>query len=168
MRAVLIELCDLLGAQKTVIENMLALSREEKRIILSGEAELLEDIVRSEFKELSKLNALEKKRLALNDRLAEVFSLPVDELNISSIVNHVEPDERNTLLSLQSELIALLSDHKALNMENRELIEAHLEYSDAVLDLMVASEDPLNNFYGNDGKATPERKKATGIIDSRA
>jgi len=37
-----------------------------------------------------------------------------------------------------------------------------------MLELMVGSEDPLNNMYGGDGKAAPDRKKATGFYDGHA
>jgi hypothetical protein len=53
-------------------------------------------------------------------------------------------------------------------MENRELIKTHMEYSEAVLELLVDSEDPLNNFYGMDGKAAPDKKKTTGFFDKQA
>ena len=168
MRQVLNDLCDLLNEQKVVLESMLKLSQEERRVIVGGEAELLEDIVRSEFKELSKLNAIEKKRVKLHELISAELGLPAKGLNVSSIVERADPDERGVIVNLQTELTALLKQHTALNMENRELIKAHLEYSDAVLDLMVDSEDPLNNFYSNDGKATPDRKKATGLFDGRA
>ena len=168
MRQVLDDLCSLLNEQKSILENMLKLSQEEKRIILSGEAELLEDIVRSEFKELSKLNSIEKKRVKLHELISAELELPVQGLNVSSIVQHVEPDERGIIVKLQTELTALLKQHTELNAENRELIKAHLEYSDAVLDLMVDSEDPLNNFYNNDGTAAQDKKKTTGLFDGHA
>jgi len=168
MRQVLSDLCGLLEEQKSILENMLKLSQEEKRVIISGEAELLEDIVRGEFKELSKLNAIEKKRVKLHELISAEFGLPVQGLNISSIAQYADTDERELIIGLQTELTTLLKQHTDLNMENRELIKAHLEYSDAVLDLMVDSEDPLNNFYNNDGTAAQDKKKATGLFDSRA
>jgi len=62
----------------------------------------------------------------------------------------------------------LINRHKAINAENRQLIEMHLEYSETFLNLMVDSEDPLNNFYGEDGKTDQDRRRATGFFDDRA
>ena len=168
MRPSLANLCDLLNEQKGVLGAMLELSQEERRVIISGEAELLEDIVRREFKELSKLNAIEKKRMALHGELSSEFGVSAQELNVSMIAQFAEPDERDIIKNLQNELTALLKQHADLNMENRELIEAHFEYTEALMEILVDSEDPLNNFYGGDGKAAPERKKATAFFDSRA
>ena len=168
MRLLLTDLCELLTEQKSTLERMLDLSLEERKVIISDDAERLEEIVRLELKELSKLNAIEKKRMALLKSISVEFGLPVHELNISSIAGHAEPDEREAIKRLQTELTALLKQHTDLNIENRELIEAHFEYTDAIMEILVDSEDPLNNFYGGDGRAAPERKKTTGFFDGRA
>jgi len=168
MRQVLSELSDLLSEQKSVLEKMLELSLEERQSIISGKADQLEGIVRNELRELSKLGAVEKKRTALNKMISEEFGLPESDITVSAIAGRAEPDEREAIKKLQEELTALISQHAALNIENRELIKAHLEYSETMLDLMVGSEDPLNNFYGGDGKAVQERKKTTGFFNGHA
>ena len=168
MRQVLRDMCELLSEQKVVLEDMLRLSQEERRVIIAGEAEQLEGVVRQELRELSKLGAIEKKRIALQKTIAAEFGLPEQDINVSAIARKAEADEQVEIKKLQAELTEMINRHTALNLENRELINAHIEYSDMMLDLMVDSEDPLNNFYGGDGKAAPEKKKATGFFDSRA
>jgi len=162
------ELCALLLEQKSVLEIMLELSREERQIIINGESEKLEDVVRRELRELSKLGAIEKKRTALHNAIAAEFGLPEQGLTVSAIAERAQPDEREAIVKLQKELTAIISQHTLLNTENRELIKAHIEYSETMLDMMVGTEDPLNNFYGGDGKAAPEKKKTTGFFDSHA
>ena len=168
MRQVLFELCDLLNEHKSVLEKMLLLSQEERRIIISGETEKLEGIVRLELRELSRIGAIEKKRIALHNTISGELGLSAQNMNVSAIVERAEPDERKAIKKLQTELTELINQHMALNNENRELINTHMEYSDMMLNLMVDSEDPLNNFYGGDGKAAPDKKKATGFFDGRA
>ena len=168
MRQTLEDLYSLLLEQKQLLEILLDLSREERRIIISGEAPKLEEVVIKEMRELSKLNAIEKKRLALHPAIAGELGLTENDLTVSAIAEHTEPDERVLLKNIQVELTSLLKQHKDLNMENRELIEAHFEYTEAVMDLIVDYEDPLNNFYGEDGKAPADRKKTTGFFDGHA
>jgi len=158
----------MLSEQKNVLESLLGLAREERQIIIDGESKKLEDVVRRELRELSKLGAIEKKRAALHKIISEELTLPVQELTVTAIAERAEPDEREAIVKLQKELTALISQHTALNTENRELIKAHIEYSETMLDLMVGVEDPLNNFYGGDGKAAPDRKKTTGLFDGHA
>ena len=168
MRQLLEELNSLLLEQKSILAGMLELSQEERRIIVGGEASLLEDVVRQEMRLLSKLNAIEKKRVAMNPAISAEFGLSVNEITVTSIAEHAEPDEREIITALQIELTALLTQHTELNKENRELIKAHIEYTDAMIDVMVDSEDPLNNYYNVDGKATQDRKKSTGFFDGTA
>jgi len=168
MRKVLEELYSLLLEQKGVLDNLLEMSKAERQIIMDGESDKLEDIVRQELRELSKLGAIEKKRAALNKAISAEFDLPEKELSVSAIAERATQDEREAIVKLQTELTFLIIQHTELNMENRELIKAHVEYSEAMMELIAGTEDPLNNFYGGDGKSSPERKKATGFFDGHA
>jgi len=167
MRQIISELCSLLEEQKSLLEVMLDLARQERDIIVSGKNELLEDIVRREFRELSKLGAIEKKRLKMHVDVSAEFGLPEKDITVSAIADRSEPDESDALAKLQTELRVLVDEHAALNKENRELIGAHMEYSEMVMNLMVGSEDPLNNFYGGDGKTVEDSKRATAFFDGR-
>ena len=168
MRQVLVELYDLLNEQKVILNDLLDLSREEQRILVNGESDLLEAVVRRELKELSKLGAVERNRTVLNKTLATEFGLPEDGVNITEISTKVEPAEKETLLKIQKELIALIDEHSQMNSQNRDHIKSHMEYSSAMLDMLAEPDDPLNNFYGGDGKSTVDKKKATGFYTGHA
>jgi len=147
---------------------MLELAKEERQIIINGESDKLEDVIRLELKELNKLGAVERKRLALHKDIAIELGLPEDEITVSNIADYAEPDERKAIRKLQSELMPIIEEHTAVNKENRELIKSHIEYSQTMLELVTESEDPLNNMYGGDGRAAPDKKKATGFYDGHA
>jgi len=168
MRQVLEDLLDLLTTQKGLLENLLDLAFQERQAIVKGEHEKLEEVVRSELRELSKLGSIEKKRTALHQTISKEFGLATKEITVSEIIRRALPEEREPLKKIQIELTELIGRHAGVNKENRELIETHREYSEAMLNLLVESEDPLNNFYGGDGKATPDRKKTTGFFDGHA
>jgi len=168
MRKVLEDLCSMLREQKLVLGRMLELSLEERQTIISGESSKLEDIVRQELRELSKLGGIEKKRVALHKEISAELGLPEKNITVSAIAERADSDERDKITELQKELTDLINRHAAVNNENRELIKAHMEYSETMLDLLVGAEDPLNNFYGGDGKAAPDKKKTTGFFDGHA
>jgi len=168
MRQTLADLCNLLQEQKEVLGDMLKLAKEERQIIIGGESEKLEGVIRLELKELNKLGAVEKKRLALHKIIAAELGLQDEEVTVTKIAEQGDPDERNAIIKLQTELMPLIEEHSAINAENRELIKSHLEYSESMMELMVDSEDPLNNMYGGDGRAAPDRKKSTGFYDGHA
>jgi len=168
MRSSLADLCALLKEQKEVLTNMLTLSKQERQIIIAGESDKLEPIIRLELKELNKLGAIEKRRLELQQNVAAELGLTDDEITVTNIASVSEPNEQKIIQALQKQLMAIIDEHTAINKENRELIKSHIDYSETMLELMVGSEDPLNNMYGGDGKAAPERKKATGFYDGHA
>jgi len=165
---VLKELCGLLDEQKGIIERLLGLSQEKQRIIINGESALLEDIVRKELRVLSELNATEKKRPALNRAISAELKLPEAGQTLSSIAERAEPGEAEAIRGRQAELAELIDRHSNLNKQNQELIKAHLEYSEMMLNLIVGPDDPLNNLYGGDGKSAPIKKKSTGFFDGHA
>ena len=168
MRKILQELCQLLSQQKDVLEEMLELSRQERDVIIAGDSEKLEGIVRLELKGLSKLGQIEKMRTELHKTLSLEFGIAVKDLTVTAIAKCAEPDEREEIVKLQTELTRLIAEHTTLNNENRELINQHLEYSEAMLDLMIEPDDPLNNFYGGDGRAAEDKRKTTGFFDGQA
>jgi len=168
MREMLAELCELLRQQKAVLEDMLKLSEEERQIIIDGNSEKLEEIIRQELKTLSKLGQIEKKRTALHKGIAEEFKVPEAELTVTAIAERADPDESEIIVKLQKELTDIIRRHTEINNENRQLIEAQLEYSETMLDLLVEPDDPLNNFYGGDGRTAEERKKTTGLFNGHA
>jgi len=168
MRQTLTDLCAILQEQKAVLQNMLELAKEERQIIISGESDKLENVIRLELKELNKLGAIEKRRTELHRTIANEMGIPESELTVTKIAENSDPDEKAAIKKLQEELTPLITEHTAVNKENRQLIESHIEYSQTMLELMVGVEDPLNNMYGGDGKSTPDRIKATGIFDGHA
>ena len=168
MRKALEELCALLIEQRDILGDMLKLSQEERQVIIDADHAKLESIVRLELKELSKLGRVEKKRAALHDAIAQEFGLSGQNITVTAIAERAEPDEREAIVALQKQLTDLISRHSELNLENRELIKSHLEYSEAMLELMVEPDDPLNNFYGGDGRAAGDKKKSTGFFSGHA
>jgi len=168
MRKVIWELCALLEEQKGILETMLKLSQEEREVIISADTERLSRIVRLEMKELTKLNQVEKRRTALHEQIAAELSLSDEELIVSVIAERAQPDEREALLALQESLTELVSKHRVINTENKELLRGHLEYTELMMELLNPPDDPLNNFYGGDGRAAPDRPKSTGFFSGQA
>ena len=168
MRQVLKDLCELLNEQKDILSKLLELSREEQQILISYDADKLEAVVRLELKELSKLGAVEKKCAALNEAILAELNLVGDDITITAIADNAEPAESESLRKLQTELLALLDEHTQVNSQNRELVNSHMEYSDAMLEMLSESEDSLNNLYGGDGKRASARKKTSGFYSGHA
>ena len=121
MRKSLADLCALLQEQKDVLGNMLELAKQERQIIIDGESDKLENVIRLELKELNKLGAVEKNRLALHEIIAAEMGLQYDEITVSNIAEKAEPEERAAIRKIQTELMPIIEEHSAINAENREM-----------------------------------------------
>ncbi|MDR0819088.1 MAG: flagellar protein FlgN [Oscillospiraceae bacterium] len=64
------------------------------------------------------------------------------------------------------EVIALARELKQRNVLNDDLINTHLEFVNTMIELLTPDSDPLNNFYGGDGKSVERGSaKRPGILD---
>ena len=167
MKQVLEELCGLLYEQKSVQEELLRLSTDKRQIIKSGDTESLNATVSRELGELSKLRNIERRRTALLPTISDELGIAPQDVTVSTVIEHADEDRKDELRALQRELLSLLNMQAEINAINQDMLKAQLEYTDAMLEVMVGSEDPLNNFYGDDGKASADKKRATGFLDAQ-
>jgi flagellar biosynthesis/type III secretory pathway chaperone len=158
----------LIRSVKTAQEELLNLSHEARSVILCGDTARLSAIVNGELRALSRVNAAEKKRAALIPEVARLLGLPEDGVTVGAIVERAAPDERDAFEQLQRELTALFAAQREMNEINQDLLEAQLEYSDAMMNVIAPPEDTLNNFYGGDGRTSDERRESTGFLDWQA
>jgi flagellar biosynthesis/type III secretory pathway chaperone len=136
---------------------------------LKNDTDRLNGIVQEETMILSAVKALEKKRVQILGSLAKRFQIPENQITVTEIIDRTVGETRERFIALQKELSALLNTQRDMNDQNQALLNTHLEYTNMMLNLLIGPEDPLNNFYGGDGKTSAQtpRKKA-GLIDRQA
>lgn len=168
MKDLLDQLLLLLEEQQQIQQLLLDLAYEKKQVIIENKTERLSEIVQLELKQLAALNALEKRRLKLMIQLSPLCGVPVAELTVGQLIPHAEEGEqRGRLQELQRRLVAMLREQSDLNRETQDMLEAHLEYSEVMLNLMVDSQDPINNIYSGQGRAEDDIKIGTALFDQK-
>lgn len=145
---------DVLAEQAAVLEALLALSREKRGAVLQNDTERLTEIVGGESRALSRMAKAEKRWAAVLPPAWEALGLTGEPVTLRVLIEHAEGEQRARLSSLHGEISATLDALKAQNTENGQLVEAQLAYTDMMLGLLGGSADPLNNFYGTDGRAS--------------
>lgn len=151
-----------------VYRDMNSLSAEKQQVIMRGDTTRLEEIVRQELRLVHESAGLDKKREQAAAQLALEAGIGKDEqINITRLAA-LGGDGGDRLAALGKELASLLSGQKKLNEASRNLLEAHIEYADVMLNLMVGPEDPLNNIYGAQGTGEKERRQSPGLFDRQA
>ena len=167
MRQSLDKLAISLREQSEALGAILELSREVRSIVVEKDVRLLGTAVRKELNAIKKMNAIADNTRAAFEAVTVELNLKENCKTIGEIISHLEPDERMIIQTLRDELTINLEELAELNIDNQEYIETRLEYSEYLVDLIVAEEDPLNNFYGDEGYTDFERKKS-GFFDSQA
>ena len=155
----------LIEEQRDQQRDLLKLSYEKRQTVTKGDTERLNEIVQQELNLLSRINSLEKQRMAAAARIAEGEGCKAAEVTLTFLIQLSEGADRDRFTALQREMSGLLQAQAELNKINKSLLEEQLEYTDAMLGILVGAEDPLNNFYNVDGTAEQERRQRTGLID---
>lgn len=167
MNDVLAPVIELLREQKKLHEDVLDLSGEKRQVIVKGETERLNEIVRLEMKAVARFRTLEKKRAAALSGAAAEAGVPAEGLTMTMLIDMAQGGEREELNVLQKELRSLVEAQSELNRMNKELLEAHLEYTDTMLEVLVGAEDPINNFYDGAGRSEYESRRTAGLFDKQ-
>ena len=166
MKQSLEQMINLLREQKELLADMLELSHEMRATIVGVRDKKLDDLVRQERAALRKMNAIQSSVAELLTGLAAKLGLKGD-VTVGGIVSRVPEAEGSAIKLLQEELKEMLYEFVELSGENQELIDAHFDNMDAVLNL-IEGDDQLNNFYGGDGNYASEKASASGIFDNQA
>lgn len=154
----------LLLEQKSVQEQLLRLAFSKKDCVVKNNTEALNQIVQEEYAQLSRMNNIEKKRGAL---LAEAWGDEARSLTIGSLAKEAGGDLENRLLTVQKELSELISTLQECNQDNKALLQIQLEYTEMMVNFLGGSADPLNNFYGTDGRSADAGiTKGSSVFDT--
>lgn len=147
--------------------RLLALSEEKSRAILERDTDALNAVVQQEMRLMQQSNAAEKRRGDIAAELGRLLVIPAKAVTLSSLAKAAPPAEGLRLTELGRELTQLLTAQKETNARVRNMLDAHIEYSDMMLNLMVGPEDPLNNLYSAGGVEKKDMRQSPGLFDIR-
>ena len=158
-------LLGLLDMQMNVNRRLLALAEEQRHSIIKNEVEKLDGLVRRQAGELKQLSALEKKRLTAVTQMRSALNLQDQPFTLSSLLPYAPKEQQQTLQSLLTEFTALLNELKEANDTNKLLLQTNIELNELMLNLLADNVDPLNNIYGEDGRAAEDGPAGPSLFD---
>lgn len=159
---------DLLFELKKNLQKLLELSYEKRRAAHSNETDRLNEIVNQEMRYLSEMNSLEKKRQKLQESIAANINVPEKDITVSFLIEKTEGTMKERFVKIHREMNGLLKAQMEINAINNELLETQLEYTNTMLNVIIGTEDPLNSYYSQDGKASAkEVLKNSSIFDKQ-
>ncbi len=160
-------LAEILKEQLEHYQQIAILVAAKKEALVKADIAALEKTIRAENNHLMKVNRLEKKRLPICEQIYQIHNLngdtPLKDLYIyASIKQSAE------LKALHEQFEQLISQISHINNINKVLLETCIDYNDMIITLSTHSEDPLNNFYGNDGLEHEKSIAISNVFDQEA
>lgn len=138
------ELMEILNEELKVLKSIKDIAYNKTDTIIKNEIKSLQNITAEEEELISKMSALEGKRLYLFNSWGVDKNTPLSE-----IIEKV-PEGKEELIGVREELNALLMDIKQRNDINSQLIQENLEWMEFNINLFTQANTP--NTYGKKGE----------------
>lgn len=159
-------LLDIMRETESDQEELLQLALQKRPAILGNKTEELNEIVSREYRLLSQMKNTEKRRAAVVSETAVEAGVPVEELTLFALAERLPETVAAELGAVRDSILKVADLLKTENAINGSLLETQLSYTGMMLDLFGSTEDPINNFYGSDGKSSGPEVKRNNIFDA--
>ncbi len=143
---------EILGKEYDCYKDMLELSKSKKKIIVEGKVAELDKMVKLEQNMIFNIGQLEKKREEEVAKLCKALELNSSRINISELMQGLQPEQKKELENVQERLRGILSELKAVNDVNGQLLEQSLEYIDYSINLLAGAGMETGSLYEDIGK----------------
>lgn len=153
MATLIDELIDVFNKQLRLYEDVLAIGKEKKNVILKNDIETLAQMNEVESSIVNKLNRLEKQRLLIISDMCEVLDINKDTFTLKELSEKLTIEEdKEKILNIRDELNAMMKELRVVNELNQTLIENSLEYINFSLNLYQSGAGQMQVGYQDDIK----------------
>jgi flagellar biosynthesis/type III secretory pathway chaperone len=148
-------LIGLLKREIVVYGELQATIANEKIILLKPSLERLLESNSKKETVILKAKMLEEGRLKLVRKIAKMLDLEENEVNLTILCSHADPDQQTNLQECQSTLNRLLTDSREMNQSNKELLNYSLHFLQGSVDFIHSLLSSASACYMPTGKIRP-------------
>lgn len=145
--------------------NKLALGKKDS--IIDNDVDKLSQLVKEDDRIITDLEELEKERILIMDKLAELYKLDPGNINYSQLIKLIPESWQEELVSLREDLLIIIDELHDRNQQNKVLIEEAIKINNFSLNVLMKALEPDNQTYGKNSNS-PDKDKITHLIDRRA
>lgn len=129
MASLMENLMDILEQEADGYEELLKISMEKTKVIVSNNVDDLLHITEREQPVVDHVNALDKKRIETMHDIAGVMNRKVEELTLPKLVELLasRPSEQERLAQVTDRLKSVVRDTARINEQNRDLLQNALD-----------------------------------------
>ena len=145
-------------------ERLLHLLLEQKDLIIENDIEAFKRNLRDQEECIAGIQRLEKRRIEKIDILGEILEIPIQELNLSKIIDMAMEEYRSGLMDLQRELKKVVREVGNTARTNSFLMDKALLYIQKNFDILVKLSQAYEMY---DGEARKGKDDARTMIVNR-
>ncbi|MGA2331510.1 MAG: flagellar protein FlgN [Syntrophales bacterium] len=148
-------LIGLLKREIVVYRELQATIAQEKIILLKPSLERLLESNSKKETVILKAKMLEEGRLKLVKKIANMLDLDENDVNLTVLCSHADPDQQTDLRECQSTLNRLLTDSRKMNQSNKDLLDYSLHFLQGSIDFIHSLLSSASACYMPSGKIRP-------------
>ncbi|MDR2420601.1 MAG: flagellar protein FlgN [Oscillospiraceae bacterium] len=145
-----------LRALEAAVKELLALSYDKRRAIISGDTDRLTEISSAETRQITAVNAAERRRVA---------AMP-DGATLDGAISEASAEDRAELARLKRGLAGEMRLLLDMNERSRRLLEERLNHTAECIDALTLPEEPEGDIYTADGRLRGGRDRGYYIGDA--
>lgn len=159
------EMLRYLDEQAKIVSDLIALARKKADVIVKGDMQTLDLLVKGEQKLVWHLGRAEEQRVKIHQQLAASLGISPVALTMSLVIEHAPAERKEQLEEGMRAYTQILQEYQELNELNMQLAQQALAYVDFSLQVMEArpAQGKVYSAQGNTAKG----KKAPPRIDSK-
>lgn len=152
------ELLSLMEEQVKLMADLTALSKKKSQLLVDGNMEQLDIVLRGEQALIWHMGRLEERRYQMQLNLAAQLGIHPNQLTLERLVTYATPEHAHRCESIAREYGQSASELSQVNQLNTELIQQAMAYVDFSLQLLGASAPAAGGVYSPKGPRSPEAK----------
>lgn len=153
------ELFELLDKENKLYEELLQLSNEKKRVVVTNQIKELEQIVKKEQGFIKTVVQLEKMRTKVVEELAASYGM-VHLEHLSELEPYLSAADQKSLTRLKEGLFGTIKQLTDVNKLNGELIHQSLEFIEFSYNLYRNIQSSGTNYDDTAGETKLEKNKS--------
>ncbi|MDP4085201.1 MAG: flagellar protein FlgN [Bacillota bacterium] len=139
--------------------SLLELSKQKTDIVVKGDMDALNQILKDEQAHIAAINKFENDRQAIAKIMIPTSAQPT----ITDCLEVIEGPEKDKLILLRTELLELIKQINEKNSLNQQLIYQSLQFVNLSLNLFMPQDEDINY-----GPMTHKVNVAKGLFNSKA
>lgn len=153
-------------SERKVYETLLALSIDKKDVIIQGDVDALEAIVKKETEYLARIKPIEKMRENLVSSITKSQHLDKqDPLTLEEVASFATPATKEKLLQEKEDFSNIVYQLHENNLLNGKLIDTQLQLSHFMMNVMGQLAYSGGDTYSATGTMSEEGQDRVSMID---